>query len=216
MIRVQLVDDNDLVRSGLRTLLVADPDISVVAEATDGRKAVNAAQRYRPDLILMDIRMPVLDGIQATRQIRADPDLAAIRVVMLTTFDDEEEVSGAIRAGASGYLLKDTPADELRAHVHRVAAGEPILSPRVTGRVMDMIATHPGGWATNDARLATLNERELEMLARIGQGETNDEIAAALFLSPATSRTYVSRLLGKLGARDRAELIILAIRSGLA
>lgn len=215
MITVVLADDNDLVRAGLRTLLGHDPELTVVAEATDGARAVAAVTRYRPDLVLMDLRMPGMDGIDATRRIRADPSLAGTRVVVLSTFDDEDEVRGAIRAGAAGYLLKDTPADELRAAIRRAAAGEPILSPRVTGQVMEIIATQPGG-GRNDPRLADLTERELEMLVRIGHGDTNDEIAAALFLSPATARTYVSRLLTKLGARDRTELAILAVRSGLA
>lgn len=215
MISVILADDNDLIRAGVRALLANDPEIRVVAEATDGARAVAAANRYHPDIVLMDIRMPGVDGIEATKQIRSDPSLSGTKVVVLTTFDDEDEVGGALRAGAAGYLLKDTPSAELRAAVRRAAAGEPMLSPRVAGRVMDIIAAQPSS-GRPDPRLATLSPRELEILARVGHGDTNDEIATALFLSPATSRTYVSRLLAKLGARDRTELAILAIRSGLA
>lgn len=159
--------------------------------------------------------MPVLDGIGATEELRRHAELVDTRVIMLTTFDDEDEVTRAIQAGAAGYLLKDTPAPDLRLAVHAAAAGQPILSPRVTGRVMGIVAQQPNRRG-KDPRLEDLSERELQMLARIGHGDTNDEIAAALYLSPATARTYVSRLLGKLGARDRTELAILAIRSGLA
>ncbi|WP_309128214.1 response regulator transcription factor [Microbacterium sp.] len=214
MTSVVLVDDQDLVRTGLRTLLSRDQSIRVVAEATDGRRGVEAVRRHRPDVVLMDLRMPVMDGIEATRMIRADDRLAETSVVVLTTFDDDQDIVEAIRAGAVGYLLKNTPRDELRAAVHRAANGERLLSPAITERLMNMVATGRAA-AAPDPRLAFLSARELEVLARIGHGDTNDEIAVRLHLSPATARTYVSRILAKLGARDRPELVVLAHRSGL-
>ncbi|MFD5215362.1 response regulator [Microbacterium sp. NPDC058345] len=214
MTTVVLVDDQDLVRTGLRTLLSRDEAIRVVAEATDGRRGVEAVRRHRPDVVLMDLRMPVMDGIEATRMIRADDLLAGTSVVVLTTFDDDRDIVEAIRAGAVGYLLKNTPRDELRSAVHRAASGERLLSPAITERLMDMVATGPGA-PSPDPRLAFLSTRELEVLGRIGHGDTNDEIAARLHLSPATARTYVSRILAKLGARDRPELVVIAHRSGL-
>lgn len=214
MTTVVLVDDQDLVRAGLRTLLTHDGTIHVVGEATDGRRGVETTRKYRPDVVLMDLRMPVMDGIEATRAIRNDPRLAETRVVVLTTFDEDADIVEAIRAGAVGYLLKNTPRDDLRDAVARAGRGERLLSPAITERVMDLIA---GGHVTPtpDPRLESLSERELEVLARIGHGDTNDEIAAALHLSPATARTYVSRILAKLGARDRPELVVIAHRSGL-
>ncbi|WP_309102797.1 response regulator transcription factor [Microbacterium sp.] len=214
MTTVVLVDDQDLVRAGLRTLLTRGESIDVVAEATDGRRGLEAARRYRPDVVLMDLRMPVMDGIEATRAIRADERLTATNIVVLTTFDADADIVEAIRAGAIGYLLKNTPRDELRDAVHRAGRGERLLSPVITQRVMDMIAVGQVSSAP-DPRLAALSARELEVLARIGHGDTNDEIGAALHLSPATARTYVSRILAKLGARDRPELIVIAHRSGL-
>jgi DNA-binding NarL/FixJ family response regulator len=215
MTSVVLVDDQDLVRAGLRALLTRGDQIRVTAEATDGRRGVQSVVHHRPDVVLMDIRMPVMDGIEATRRIRADERLERTRVVVLTTFDDDADIIEAIRAGAVGYLLKDTPADQLRAAVLRAARGEHLLSPSITRRVMDVIASGPARPAP-DPRLDALSGREIEVLARIGHGDTNDEIAANLQLSPATARTYVSRILAKLGARDRAELVIIALRSGLA
>lgn len=214
MTTVVLVDDQDLVRAGLRALLTRDDSIRIVAEATDGRRGVEAARRHRPDLVLMDLRMPVLDGIEATRMIRADDELAGTHVVMLTTFDDDADVVEAIRAGAIGYLLKNTPRDELRDAVTRAGKGERLLSPAITERLMELVAAGQAA-PTPDPRLAFLSARELEVLARIGHGDTNDEIAATLHLSPATARTYVSRILAKLGARDRPELVVIAHRSGL-
>lgn len=214
MTSVVIVDDQDLVRAGLRALLTNDGSIDVLAEATDGRRGVAAARRHRPDVVLMDLRMPVMDGIRATREIRATPELAATAVVVLTTFDDNTDIVEALRAGAAGYLLKSAPREELRDAVHRIARGERMLSPEVTGRVMDMVVSGSAG-TSPDPRLALLSERELEVLGRIGHGDSNDEIARALHLSPATARTYVSRILTKLGARDRPELIVLAHRAGL-
>lgn len=214
MTTVVLVDDQDLVRAGLRALLTRDDSIRILAEATDGRRGVEAARRHRPDVVLMDLRMPVLDGIEATRMIRADDELVGTHVVMLTTFDDDADVIEAIRAGAIGYLLKNTPRDELRDAVTRAGKGERLLSPAITQRLMDLVAAGQAA-PTPDPRLAFLSARELEVLARIGHGDTNDEIAATLHLSPATARTYVSRILAKLGARDRPELVVIAHRSGL-
>ncbi|MVA76824.1 response regulator [Auraticoccus sp. F435] len=211
---VVLVDDQDLVRAGLRALLTRDESIRVVAEATDGRRGVDTVRRYRPDVVLMDLRMPVMDGIEATRAIRADEQLVRTSVVVLTTFDDDADVVEAIRAGADGYLLKNTPRADLRDAVARAARGERLLSPSITARLMDMVAVGPAA-PTPDPRLARLSTREVEVLARIGHGDTNDEIAAVLHLSPATARTYVSRILAKLGARDRPELVVIAHRSGL-
>ncbi len=214
MISVVLVDDQDLVRAGLRALLAND-DIRVVAEAADGRRGVDSVVRSRPDVVLMDLRMPVMDGIEATRAICADERLGGTRVVVLTTFDADQEVVEAIRAGAVGYIMKDTPAASLREAVRRAASGEKILSPEITGKLVDIVAASPPA-PTPDPRLALLSEREVAVLVRVAHGDTNDEIAARLFLSPATSRTYVSRILAKLGARDRTELAVIAHRSGLA
>lgn len=215
MISVVLVDDQDLVRAGLRTLLTLDPEIVVVAEASDGQQAITTARVHRPNVILMDIRMPGLDGIEATRQIAQDPELSEVRVVILTTFDDDADILGAIRAGAAGYLLKDAGAQELRKAVHIVADGGNLLSPQITRKLMDTVASQPAADGTQAVDFSMLTEREMEILLHVAQGETNREIAAALFLSPATTRTYVSRILTKLNARDRTELAILAHRAGL-
>jgi DNA-binding NarL/FixJ family response regulator len=214
MTSVVLVDDQDLVRAGLRTLLSRDDSIRVVAEATDGRSGVEAVRKYRPDVVLMDLRMPVMDGIEATTLIRGDEQLAETSVVVLTTFDDDADIVQAIRAGAAGYLLKNTPRDDLRDAVTRAGRGERLLSPTIIARLMGMVASGQAA-SMPDPRLSFLSAREMEVLARIGHGDTNDEIAAALHLSPATARTYVSRILAKLGARDRPELVVIAHRSGL-
>lgn len=214
MTSVVLVDDQDLVRAGLRTLLTRDDSIRVVAEATDGRSGVEAVRKYRPDVVLMDLRMPVMDGIEATTLIRADDQLEDTNVVVLTTFDDDTDIVQAIRAGAVGYLLKNTPRDDLRDAVTRAGQGERLLSPAIVERLMGMVASGQAA-STPDPRLAFLSAREIEVLARIGHGDTNDEIATVLHLSPATARTYVSRILAKLGARDRPELVVIAHRSGL-
>ncbi|MFI7077738.1 response regulator [Micromonospora sp. NPDC049903] len=215
MTTVLVVDDQDLVRAGIRTLLESDAQISVVGEAADGRTGLHLARRLRPDVVLMDIRMPILDGLAATAAIRADETLAATRVLILTTFDDDEDIVEAVRLGAAGYLLKDTGSDDLRRAVHTAAAGGNLLSPTVTRRVMERLAAVPR-LPPPDPRLAVLTERERAVLARVGLGETNDEIGRALFISPATARTYVSRLLAKLDARDRTALAVIAHRAGLA
>ncbi|HEX7349986.1 response regulator transcription factor [Brachybacterium sp.] len=212
-LRLVIVDDQQLVRAGLRPLAERDGDIVVVGEAADGRSGLARVQELRPDLVLMDLRMPVMDGLEATRAIVADERLDGVRVLVLTTFDEDEHVHEAIRAGASGYLLKDIAPDALRAAIRTVAAGDALLSPAITATVMRAVAE---GAAPVDPRpLDGLTEREREVLTLIGRGLTNDEIAGELFLSPATSRTYVSRLLSRLGARDRAALVILAYETGL-
>jgi DNA-binding NarL/FixJ family response regulator len=213
MIKVVLIDDQALVREGLAALLARDPEIQVVGEAPDGRSGVQLVQRTRPDVALMDIRMPGLDGIAATRQIVGDPTLSATKVVVLTTFDEDENIQEAMRAGAAGYLLKDLSPEELRRAVHVAAGGDAILSPAITRRVMQQIAAQ--GSAPQPQLLAGLTEREREVLRHIGLGESNEELAASLVISPATARTYVSRLLAKLNARDRSQLVILAYESGL-
>ncbi|GAA4287033.1 response regulator transcription factor [Georgenia daeguensis] len=214
MISIVLVDDQELVRSGLRALAENDGDIRVVGEAATGRAGLSRVRELRPDVVLMDIRMPEMDGLEATRAVVADPDLRDVRVLVLTTFDEDEHVFEAIRAGAAGYLLKDISPDELRRAVRVVAAGESLLSPQVTTTVMRSVAA--GAPASVDpSRLAGLTDRERDVLEQVGRGLTNAEIARELYLSPATARTYVSRLLGKLGARDRAQLVILAYETGL-
>lgn len=214
MISVVLVDDQPLVRTGLRTLLERDPEITVIGEAENGRRGVWLVQQNKPDVVLMDIRMPELDGLAATRLIVADEQLKGTKVVVLTTFDEDEDIQEAIRAGAAGYLLKDIAPEELRRAVHIVAAGEALLAPAITRRVMQKLAATPTS-VTNPRLIAELTEREQEILRHIGLGESNDEIADNLIISPATARTYVSRLLGKLDARDRSQLVIIAYESGL-
>ncbi|MEU4642569.1 response regulator transcription factor [Micromonospora sp. NPDC023814] len=211
-LRVVLVDDQHLIRAGLRALLERDPDIAVVAEAADGATGLAAVRAHRPDVVLMDVRMPGTDGIEATRRILADPGLADVQVVMLTTFDDDEYLFDAIRAGAAGFLLKDTAPDALRAAVRTVAGGDALLSPAVTRRVLAAAARSP---VPDGTRLVGLTERERDVLAQVGAGRSNAEIGAALHLSPDTARTYVSRLLAKLHARDRSQLVVIAYESGL-
>ncbi|MFC8923661.1 response regulator [Cellulosimicrobium sp. NPDC057127] len=214
MIRVVIVDDQELVRAGLRALAVHDGDIEVVAEARTGCEGLARVRELRPDVVLMDVRMPEMDGLEATRAIVADAALADVRVLMLTTFDEDEDVVAAVRAGAAGYLLKDVSPGELREAVRVVARGGSLLSPSVAATVMRAAA---GGApvVVDEARLAGLTAREREVLEQVGRGLTNDEIARTLFLSPATARTYVSRLLTKLDARDRAALVVLAYETGL-
>ncbi|MBB3082648.1 response regulator [Geodermatophilus sabuli] len=214
MIRIVLVDDQELVRTGLRALAERDGDIAVVGEAGTGRSGLSRVRELRPDVVLMDVRMPELDGLQATRQIVADPDLDGVRVLVLTTFDEDEHVFEAIRAGAAGYLLKDVSPTDLRQAIRTVAAGGSLLSPSVTRTVMRSLADRLRT-TVDDTPLRELTEREREVLALVGRGLSNEEIARELFLSPATARTYVSRLLAKLGVRDRARLVVLAYETGL-
>lgn len=214
MIRVVLVDDQELVRTGLRMLAEHDGDIEVVAEADNGRAGISVVREHKPDVVLMDIRMPQVDGIEATRAIVADRSLANVRVVVLTTFDEDENVLAAIRAGSAGYLLKDIVPGDLRSAIRTVAAGDALLSPAITRKVMSTLAEGPAT-STRPELLDSLTEREREVLARIGLGESNEEIGASLHISPATARTYVSRLLSKLSARDRSQLVILSYESGL-
>ncbi len=214
MIRVLLADDQLLVRAGFKVLLDAQPDIEVVAEAGDGEQAVAAVRAHRPDVALMDIRMPVLDGLVATRRITEDPRLPEVKVVMLTTFELDEYVFEAIRSGASGFLVKDTEPEELVRAVRAVVAGDALLSPGVTRRLIAEFAARSKEPAAADA-LSRLTDREREVMALVGIGLTNEEIARRLVVSPLTAKTHVSRAMIKLGARDRAQLVVLAYESGL-
>lgn len=214
MIRIVLVDDQELVRTGLRQLAEHDGDIDVVAEADTGASGLSVARQHRPDVVLMDIRMPGMDGLEATQQIVADPALTEVRVVILTTFDEDENVMAAVRAGAAGYLLKDIAPGDLRTAVRVVAAGDALLSPSITRKVMQSLAEH-AATRTRPELLESLTEREREVLARVALGESNSEIGSRLYISPATARTYVSRLLTKLDARDRSHLVILGYETGL-
>jgi DNA-binding NarL/FixJ family response regulator len=215
VIRVLVADDQALVRAGFRMLLESAGDIEVAGEAADGEEAVALAQHAHPNVVLMDIRMPRLDGIEATRRIAADPGLSDVRVLILTTFEADEYVFESLRAGASGFVLKDIePADLLQA-IRVVAAGEALLSPSVTRRLIAEYASRAPARRVAARDLADLTEREREVLAAVGTGKSNDEIAAELFVSPATVKTHVSRVLSKLDARDRAQLVVAAYESGL-
>ncbi|MGI8608312.1 MAG: response regulator [Candidatus Dormibacteria bacterium] len=214
MIRVLLADDQVLVRAGFRVLIESADDIEVAGEAGTGGEAVDGVRDVHPDVVLMDIRMPGMDGLQATRAIVADPATASTRVLILTTFEADEYVFEALRGGASGFLLKDVEPAELLHAIRIVAAGEALLSPSVTQRLIAEFATVarrpvPG------AELEGLTEREREILVAVASGRSNDEIAAALFLSPATVKTHVSRTMSKLDAHDRAQLVVIAYESGL-
>lgn len=214
MIRVALADDQVLVRAGFRALLEAEPDIDVVGEASTGEDLLALVQRAPVDVVLMDIRMPGGDGLWATEQIAADPALDGVRVVVVTTFELDEYVARAVRAGASGFLVKDTePVDLIRA-VRVVASGEALLSPGVTKRLLERMATGLRD-APDASRLEALTEREREVLQLVGLGLTNDEIAERLVLSPLTAKTHVSRIMSKLHARDRVRLVVVAYESGL-
>lgn len=213
-IRVALADDQQLIRGGFRSLLEAEPDIEVVGEAGTGREAVSLVTREKPDVVLMDIRMPDGDGLWATEQIVADPALIDTHVVVVTTFELDEYVAQAIRAGASGFLVKDTEPVELIRAIHVVAGGDALLSPRVTKRLLERVAGTLRD-APDDARIQTLTEREREVLALVGQGLNNEEIGASLYLSPLTAKTHVSRIMSKLLARDRVQLVVTAYESGL-
>jgi DNA-binding NarL/FixJ family response regulator len=214
VIRVLVADDQKLVRAGFGALLAAEEDLTVVGEAADGGTAVEMAIRERPDVVLMDIRMPGLDGIEATRRIAADPRLENVRVVILTTFETDEYVFDALRAGASGFLVKDTDPEELLRAIRVVARGDALLAPSVTRRLIaDVVARGPAPRPTPE--LEELTPREREILILVGGGLSNDEIADRLGISPATAKTHVSRILGKLAARDRAQLVVIAYESGL-
>jgi len=216
MIRVLLADDQALIRAGFRVLLQAAGDLEVVGEAVDGQQAVDLARRERADVVLMDIRMPGTDGLEATRRIAADDDLAGVKVIILTTFESDEYVYQAIRAGASGFLVKDTEPAELLQAVRVVARGDALLSPSVTRRLITDLAARPAAPAPTDGTaLSGLTEREREVMSLVAGGLSNEEIAARLYLSPLTAKTHVSRILTKLDARDRAQLVVLAYESGL-
>jgi DNA-binding NarL/FixJ family response regulator len=214
VIRVLLADDQALVRAGFRALLDAQADIEVVGEAGDGAEAVRLAVQTRPDVVLMDIRMPVLDGLEATRQIVADARLAQVRIVILTTFDLDEYVFESLRVGASGFLVKDTEPVDLLRGVRAVAGGDALLSPGVTRRLIEEFASRSRA-PFAPMSLAVLTDREREVMALVGVGLSNEDIATKLFVSPATAKTHVSRAMIKLGARDRAQLVVFAYEAGL-
>jgi DNA-binding NarL/FixJ family response regulator len=214
VIRVVLADDQALLRAGLRALLDAEDDIEVVGEAANGREAITVVRATRPDVVLMDIRMPELDGLEATRAIAADPDLTASRVVILTTFDLDEYVFEAIRIGASGFLVKDTEPVELLRGVRAVANGDALLSPTVTRRLIAEFASRSRRIRPLEL-LDPLTEREREVVGLVGEGLSNDEIAERLVMSPSTAKTHVSRSMVKLQARDRAQLVVMAYETGL-
>ncbi|HET6685399.1 MAG TPA: response regulator transcription factor [Jiangellaceae bacterium] len=215
MIRVGICDDQALVRDGLRVQLGLVPDIDVVGEASDGEQAVALARRERPDVLVMDIRMPVLDGIEATRRIVADAATDRVRVLMLTTFDLDEHVYAALSAGASGFLLKDATPEEIVHAIRVVAAGESLLAPTVTSRLVREFASRPTAGRPDGELLTSLTEREVEVLLLVAQGLSNAELAERLVVSHATAKTHVSRILSKLGLRDRAQLVVAAYEAGL-
>jgi DNA-binding NarL/FixJ family response regulator len=215
VISVLIVDDQDLVRIGLRTLVDNEDDLSYAGEAADGLAAVVAAQQHRPDIILMDIRMPGIDGLEATRRIMADPGLENTKVIVLTTFERDEYVFDALRHGASGFLLKDTKPAELLHAIRLVADGGALLSPSVTRRLVREFVSQASRSRKPHPDLHTLTDRERQILTLVAEGLTNDEIASRLVISPATARTHVSRTMIKLGARDRAQLVVFAVQSGL-
>jgi DNA-binding NarL/FixJ family response regulator len=227
MIRVLLADDQALIRAGFRVLVEMADDIEVVGEAVNGEQAVDLARSERADVVLMDIRMPGVDGLEATRRIAVDDDLAGVKVVILTTFESDEYVYQALRVGASGFLVKDTEPEDLIRAIRVVAGGDALLSPSVTRRLITTLAAQhaastlagrrePSQATSAHAKnLSRLTEREREVLALVAEGLSNDEIARRLFLSPLTTKTHVSRILTKLAARDRAQLVVIAYESGL-
>jgi len=215
MIRVLLVDDQPLIRSGFRALLDLEDDIEVVAEAADGKEGLALAQEHLPDIALIDIQMPVVDGIEATRRIAADPALAGVHVVILTNYGMDEYVFDALRAGASGFLLKDVPPERLVDGIRAVANGDALLAPSITRRLIEEFVRSGPATTSPPAGLDELTARELEVLQLIARGLSNAEIAAALFLGEATVKTHVSSLLMKLGLRDRVQAVILAYETGI-
>ena len=214
-IRVVLADDQVLVRAGFRVLLETEDGFEVLAEAGDGEQAVAAAVEHRPDIVVMDVRMPGVDGLEATRRITANPELAGVKVLVLTTFDVDEYVYEALRAGASGFLLKDTDPVELLRALKVVAAGEALLAPTVTRRLIAEFVDRPENRRIDVSAVREITDREREVLGLVAGGMSNDEIAAHLVISTATARTHVSRIMTKIGARDRAQLVVLAYESGL-
>ncbi|MFG2546329.1 response regulator [Streptomyces sp. NPDC048594] len=210
MIQILLADDQRLVRAGIRGILDDEDDLHVVAEAADGHAALTACRELRPDVVLMDIRMPGMDGLEAARRIAADQQLAAVKVVMLTTFDLDEYVYGALRSGATGFLLKDTEPEELLRAVRVAARGDALISPSVTRRLIAEFAERPNSARTPDRRLDALTSREREVMRLIAAGHTNEEIARQLVVSPLTAKSHVSRIMAKLGARDRTQLVVMA------
>lgn len=214
MIRVLLADDQALVRAGFASLLDAEEDMEVVAQAADGEEALHLAQRLRPDVILMDIRMPGLDGIEATRRIASDPGLSGVHVVIVTTFELDEYIFEALRAGAAGFLVKDTEAAELIRAVRVAARGEALMSPKVTMRLIEEFATNTRPVRTHP-RVDLLTAREREVVTAIASGLSNAEIAAQLYVSTSTAKTHATRAMTKLGARDRAQLVVFAYEAGL-
>ncbi|WP_037315700.1 response regulator [Amycolatopsis orientalis] len=214
-IRVVLSDDQALVRAGFRVLLETEDGFEVCAEAGDGEQAVAAAAEHKPDIVVMDVRMPGVDGLEATRRITANPELAGVKVLVLTTFDVDEYVYEALRAGASGFLLKDTDPVELLRALKVVAAGEALLAPTVTRRLIAEFVDRPENRRIDVSAVREITDREREVLGLVAGGMSNDEIAAHLVISTATARTHVSRIMTKIGARDRAQLVVLAYESGL-
>ncbi|SDS64293.1 response regulator transcription factor [Jiangella sp. DSM 45060] len=214
-VRVVLADDQVLVRTGFRVLLDVEDDIDVVGEAATGAEAIERCRESRPDVVLMDIRMPGLDGIEATRRIAAIPGLERVKVLILTTYDTEEYVFDALEAGASGFLLKDAGPQELLHAIRVVAAGEALLAPKITRRLIAQFTAVRAAHQVAEDRLGVLTQREREVLALVGTGRSNAEIGAELSLSPATAKTHVSRAMIKLGARDRAQLVVIAYQTGL-
>jgi DNA-binding NarL/FixJ family response regulator len=215
-IGVVVADDQALVRGGLRVLVESDADMTVLGEAADGGEAVNLAERVQPDVVVMDIRMPVMDGLEATRRITSSPATKGVRILVITTFDLDEYVYAALRAGASGFLLKDAPPDQLLGAIRVVANGEALLAPSVTRRLIEEFVSRPEPYPHSEDALADLTAREREVLALVARGRSNAELASELMMSPATAKTHVSRLLTKLNARDRAQLVMIAYETGLA
>ena len=214
-IRVAVADDQPLVLEGFATVVSRASDLELVGQASDGEAAIRLAREASPDVFLMDVRMPALDGIEATRRITADPDTAGVRVLILTTFDLDEYVFSALRAGASGFLLKDVGPEALLEGIRVVAAGDALLAPRITRLLIEQYSKRPEGVPLDHRALAVLTDREREVLALVGRGLSNQQIAEHLFMSPATAKTHVVRTMSKLHARDRAQLVVMAYETGL-